>query len=365
MIKWGRVYVFFILTGAFLIPLQGNSGLVSVKEFLQLDKCGEVTNSVYLKRFVCAGHSISFINSANFIGIDNQVIYTSAPVYCTKEDCFIPYHVAENLRALLQGKKITILKNQKKTTLLKYEVSPFFNFYPREEFIRKVAAHSGIILIDPGHGGEDSGAISPSGLKEKDLVLDIALRLQRKLQSKGFKTLLTRTKDIYVPLEERSRISMQATPDLFLSIHANYASNSEARGVEIYYAGFFASDVQAERVAEIENTGKKINPQVMRIVADLILWRQLELSLRYAKIFHYFFSRYSKTPSRGARKGPFWILLSAGAPSILLEVGFLSNRKEEKLLRSKEYKEELVDVIMMAIVNSLQLKETWKNGFLR
>ncbi|MGE3469385.1 MAG: N-acetylmuramoyl-L-alanine amidase [Vicinamibacterales bacterium] len=209
------------------------------------------------------------------------------------------------------------------------------------------------IVIDPGHGGHDPGTPT-SGTTEARLVLDVALRLEKLLAQDGFEVVLTRRTDVFIPLEERTAIANRENADLFVSIHANSGRDPQARGVEVYYLSF-ASNPEAEAVAARENatsTGGMHNlPSIVRAIA---LNNKLDESRDFAQMVQRSLaSRLSKTNTglrdRGVKKAPFVVLIGANMPSILAEVGFITNRQEVGLMKTPAYRQRIAESLQAAV----------------
>jgi N-acetylmuramoyl-L-alanine amidase len=199
------------------------------------------------------------------------------------------------------------------------------------------------IVIDPGHGGKDPGTCSPSGLKEKDIVLDVALRVAKILkETLGCEVILTRTRDVFIPLEERTAIANSKEADLFLSIHVNAAPNHEARGIETYVLDL-ASNKDAMRLAAMENaTSAKQISDLQSILLDLMQNSKINESLKLAGLVQEEMvtglnKKFSAVSNLGVKKAPFVVLIGAQMPAVLTEIAFLSNPEEEKRLRDDAY----------------------------
>jgi N-acetylmuramoyl-L-alanine amidase len=210
------------------------------------------------------------------------------------------------------------------------------------------------IVIDPGHGGHDPGTPT-AGTNEARLVLDVALRLEKLLVKDGFDVVLTRRTDVFIPLEERTAIANRERADLFLSIHANSGRDPKARGVEVYYLSF-ASNPEAEAVAARENTtstgGMHNLPGIVRAIA---LNNKLDESRDFAQMVQQSLaSRLSKTNegmrSRGVKKAPFVVLIGAAMPSVLAEIGFITNRQEVGLIKTPAYRQKVAESLQAAVV---------------
>ena len=214
-----------------------------------------------------------------------------------------------------------------------------------------------IIVIDPGHGGKDTGAQSRHGLMEKDVNLKISKRLKKILESSyGYQVILTRTEDTFVPLEERGGIANENEADLFVSIHANAAKRLSAHGIETYYLGN-ANSEQAEETAAREN-GELVHSvkdgQVQQILASLISTTKINDSAILAghvqeRLHSSINKRYSQVKDLGVKEGPFFVLHDTNMPSILVEVGFITNSREEKRLRQSVYLDRLAASIARGI----------------
>jgi N-acetylmuramoyl-L-alanine amidase len=212
------------------------------------------------------------------------------------------------------------------------------------------------IVIDPGHGGRDPGA-SGHGLKESQLTLDIALRLEKLLlKEPGIEVVLTRRTDVYVPLEERTAIANRENADLFLSIHANASRNVAAHGVETYYLSF-ASTPDAEAVAARENSASdRAMHNLPDIIKAITLNNKLDESRDLAAMVQEeMVTRLRRTNKNvrnlGVKKAPFVVLIGASMPSVLAEMSFLTNRQEAQLLKTPAYKQRIAEALFEAVTN--------------
>lgn len=213
-------------------------------------------------------------------------------------------------------------------------------------------------MIDAGHGGEDEGAISAAGQREKDAVLDVARRLARRLARPGLQVLLTRENDVFVPLEERTAIANDARGDLFLSIHANASPETEARGIETYFLSATPSDEAAGRVASRENesfseltpSAPQADDPLLALLGDLVHTEYVEESSDVARQLQQELAKLDPKHSRGVRQAPFVVLLSVQMPSALVEVGFLSNPEDAKILATGRRREQLVEALERAVL---------------
>jgi N-acetylmuramoyl-L-alanine amidase len=212
------------------------------------------------------------------------------------------------------------------------------------------------IVIDPGHGGQDTGTIGPHGLMEKDLCLDVALRLGRLIEEKlpGAEVVYTRKDDTFIPLEERTAIANQAKADLFVSIHANSSHDRSARGVETFYLNFATSEESME-VASRENA---LSQESLHDLQDLIKKiarnEKIEESKELASDIQDSLAQRLQLVShsernRGVKKAPFVVLIGANMPSVLTEISFVSNPSDEKLLRRSDQRQRIADGLYRGI----------------
>jgi N-acetylmuramoyl-L-alanine amidase len=227
-------------------------------------------------------------------------------------------------------------------------------------------AQAGIhtIVIDPGHGGSETGAIGPSGVQEKALTLLLARDLEARLSRLGVRVVLTRGEDVTVPHDTRAAIANQNKADLFISIHLNSSLGSGAHGAETYFLSTEASDARAARAAAAENApgvpdaaapGATAgdSPEELRDL-ELILWdlaqtRHLAESQRFATLIQGELNEALQLKDRGVKQAPFRVLNGAEMPAVLVEFGFLSNPDEEKKLQDAAYRGELVEALARAV----------------
>jgi N-acetylmuramoyl-L-alanine amidase len=197
--------------------------------------------------------------------------------------------------------------------------------------IRALGLKIGRIVVDAGHGGHDTGTIGPSGLLEKDLVLDVALRLGRLLEGKmGAEVVYTRDDDTFIPLETRTAIANQQQADLFISIHANSSRDASARGVETYYLNFTTSADALEVAARENAVSDKSIHELQDLVKKIALKEKIEESKEFASdVQHALYTgtgaKDKTLKNRGVKKAPFIVLIGANMPSILAEISFVSN----------------------------------------
>ena len=226
--------------------------------------------------------------------------------------------------------------------------------------IRALGLKIGRIVVDAGHGGHDTGTIGPNGLLEKDLVLDVALRLGKLLEDKlGADVVYTRKDDTFIPLETRTAIANQNQADLFISIHANSSHDPSARGVETYYLNFTRSP-EALEVAARENAVSETSVHDLQdLVKKIALKEKIDESREFAATVQksLYTGEAAKNPgvkNRGVKKAPFIVLIGANMPSILAEISFVSNPTDERKLRTPEYRQRIAESLYRGVARYAQ-----------
>jgi N-acetylmuramoyl-L-alanine amidase len=216
------------------------------------------------------------------------------------------------------------------------------------------------IVIDAGHGGHDPGSSGRRGLLEKDLVLDVALRLERLVRKElGADVVMTRSTDVFIPLEERTAVANARGADLFLSIHANSSRNPTARGVETYFLNF-AQDPHAEAVAARENAISAATlKDLQNLVKAIALNSKIDESRDFAanvqdSMIQTLRGTTPGLPNRGVRTAPFYVLIGANMPSILAEIAFVSNPDDERLLKTPDHRERIAQSLLEGVRGYLE-----------
>lgn len=209
------------------------------------------------------------------------------------------------------------------------------------------------VAVDPGHGGEDIGAKGAKGLLEKEAVLGLAQALKPILEDAGFEVMMTREDDTFVPLWDRARRANEAGADLFVSLHLNAARARAAKGSEVYFLSLDQGDADAAEVAELENAGAGEQPRedsvLSSILQDLAQKAFLQESERLAVSIQTQLNHLGGIRERGVKQAPFVVLRGAAMPAVLVEVGFLSNPKEEARLRDEAFQKKAAEAIAMGI----------------
>ena len=265
---------------------------------------------------------------SNLVIINNEQIFLSMPLKRKRDVIFVPSDFEPRVIERLKG--------------LSYDYG-----------VKKFK----LIMIDPGHGGKDPGAIGKSGLQEKEAVLDIAQRLKKSLRQKGIEVEMTRTADEFISLEERARLAHKARADLFVSIHANSSRARNANGFEVYYL----RDLTAEAKKDILKTTKQLDvfnefsmekdiPALNEILFDLMhLYKQAE-SKKLAEHLTQDAADAIHSKNRGSMSAGFSVLRNTLIPAVLIEVGFLSNKTEESLLATDSYRQKIADGICESLL---------------
>jgi N-acetylmuramoyl-L-alanine amidase len=211
------------------------------------------------------------------------------------------------------------------------------------------------VVIDPGHGGHDTGTIGPSGVMEKDVVLDVATRLKQLIEEQtGAEVLMTRTGDTFIPLEERTAIANEKGADLFISIHANASRARSARGIETYFLNF-TSDPDALEVAARENaTTQESVHQLQNLIQKIAMTEKISESQEFAGIVQSAIHSHLRKagiaqPNRGVKKAPFVVLIGANMPSILAEISFLTNPTDERLMKRAQHRQKISEALFQGI----------------
>jgi N-acetylmuramoyl-L-alanine amidase len=221
--------------------------------------------------------------------------------------------------------------------------------------VRVFGLKVGKVVIDPGHGGKDTGTIGPHGLREKDLVLDVALRLGQLVESRlGSQVVFTRTDDTFIPLEQRTEMANTEKADLFISIHANSSSVASATGVETYYFNFTTEKAALDLATRENATSASSIHDLNDLLQKAVLKAKVEESREFAQKVQgslqvMSVKMNSRSRDRGVRKAPFVVLIGATMPSILAEVGFVSNPRDESALRKSDQRQKIAEALMKGI----------------
>ena len=220
---------------------------------------------------------------------------------------------------------------------------------------RALGLKIGRIVVDAGHGGHDSGTLGPGGLQEKDVVLDVALRLGKLLRQRmGAEVIYTRDDDTFIPLEERTAIANKAQADLFISVHANSSSDPTARGVETYYLNFTTSPDALEVAARENAVSDESIHELSGLVKKITLKDKIDESREFAadvdtSLYAGLERGNPGLRDRGVKKAPFVVLIGANMPSILAEISFLTNSEDATQLRDPQYRQRIAESLYRGV----------------
>jgi len=220
-----------------------------------------------------------------------------------------------------------------------------------------------VIVVDPGHGGEEAGAKGPSGLLEKEVTLDVARRVKAGLKRRlGVEVILTRESDRDLALDDRTALANHHRADLFLSIHANASQSAQIGGAETYFLSYQATDDEARTLAALENNSVGLEKPTGNNDLELILWdlaqsQYLEESSELALTIQDNLNELLGIRSRGIKQAPFRVLMGATMPAVLGEVGFITNQEEERQLSQSEYRDRIADALIDSVATFKQRME--------
>ncbi len=221
--------------------------------------------------------------------------------------------------------------------------------------VRALGLKIGRIVIDPGHGGHDSGTLGPDGIEEKDVVLDVSLRLGKLLKQRlGADVIFTRSDDTFIPLETRTAIANKAQADLFVSVHANSSPDPSARGVETYYLNFTSSPESLELAARENAVSQQSIHQLSDLVKKIALHDKIDESREFASdVEKYLYDGLDQgnpgLKDRGVKQAPFVVLIGANMPSILAEISFLTNPDDASQLRDPNYRQRIAESLYRGV----------------
>jgi len=279
-------------------------------------------------------------------------------IYFNKKDVkFVSFTLTDPFRLVIDFSE----KSGKETQEERSNVVIESGKYPKETKTLQRRSPQ-IIVIDPGHGGEEDGAIGPKGLKEKNLVLSISKKLKNIIEQRsGLKVFLTRDGDQAKSLDERVSIANNLKADIFISIHANASVRKNAKGAETYFLSLNATDEDARRLSQIENLGSEIeeNSDLKLILWDMAQSAFLKQSSILAESVQMELNSLLKTTDRGVKQAPFKVLMGVTAPAILVEVGFLTNPEEEGMLSSDSFQEKIAEAIYRGILRFIREREKY------
>lgn len=339
-------------------------------------------------------HSSNKSLSRVVVDLDGPINFTSnslsnpVRLYFNLENCILSKRIPPSI-SINDGviKSVRIAQFDKETVRVVFDLYESGGFYaftletPHrlviDVYVKKTQKQEGLtekkiseirkIVIDPGHGGKDPGAIGPRGLREKDVVLDVAKKLGGILKKKyDVEVIYTRDGDIFVPLNERTEIANSNNADLFISIHANASRKRYSRGIETYILNW-TNDEEAMRVAARENAisfknMQKAQDELQIILLDLARNNKRDESIRLAysvqdSLVNVLNKNYEEIEDLGVKQALFYVLVGAEMPSVLVEISFISNREEEKRLADDKYRYNTAEAIAKGIESYIKHSE--------
>ena len=332
-----------------------NKTLFSVNDFIEITKSKKFINDKTQKVvFYVDNKKIKISNQVTFIEIEDNLFQLTSKVLNQNDNYYMPiesfFGIIQSLSSTSSIKytndeirltSISGLKKTIKTVDLRSE---------KEKWEFKT------IVIDAGHGGKDPGAVGYRGTKEKDIALDVAKRLEKKLsKNMNVKIIMTRDEDVFLRLSERTKIANESNGNLFISIHTNAAEDRRASGFETFLIGPNKNEA-AVRVAARENavlelegtTGKKLTNEDL-IQATIAQSAFASKSEQFASMVQKEIKKRVQSKDRGVKQAGFYVLMGASMPNVLVELGFISNPSEEKKLRSPQYRDQLATAIYRAV----------------
>lgn len=331
-----------------------NNTFFSINDFLaSTDSKPYISEKTEKIVFYIDNKKIKLTNGITFLLIDENIYQLSSKVIRQNNEYFVPTDSFLNI-INSSVKSLSIMFNESKILI---SVKPNENNKPAKNIVaEKNKWRFSTIIIDPGHGGKDPGAVGYRGTLEKDIALDVAKRLEKKItKNMKIKTVLTRDEDIFLKLGERTKIANENNGSLFISIHANAATDRRASGFETFLIGPNKNEA-AVRVAARENavlelegfSGKQLTNEDL-IKATIAQSAFASKSEQFAALVQEEIGKRVQGKNRGVKQAGFYVLMGASMPNVLVELGFISNLAEEKKLRSSQYREVLATAIFRAV----------------
>ena len=331
-----------------------NNKFFSINDFLSSTGSKPYINEKTEKIvFYLDNKKIKITNGITFLLIDDNIYQLSSKVVRQNNEYFVHIDSFINIvNSSLQN--LSIISNS--SEMIISSTTKTKNVAIKNIDIEKNKWKFSTIIIDPGHGGKDPGAVGYRGTLEKDIALDVAKRLEKKIsKNMKVKTVLTRDEDIFLKLGERTRIANENNGSLFISIHANAATDRRASGFETFLIGPNKNEA-AVRVAARENSvlelegvaGKKLTNEDL-IQATIAQSAFASKSEKFAALVQEEIGKRVQGKNRGVKQAGFYVLMGASMPNVLVELGFISNLAEEKKLRSSQYREVLATAIFRAL----------------
>jgi len=333
-----------------------NKNLFSVNDFIEITNSKKFINDKTQKAvFYVDNKKIKISNQITFIEIEDTLFQLSSKVINKNGVYYLP---TESFFGIIQdlsdSSSIKYTNNEIRFT----SISVDKKIVKKKVDLRskKEKWEFKTIVIDAGHGGKDPGAVGYKGTKEKDIALDVAKRLEKKLsKNMNVKVVMTRDEDVFLRLSERTKIANESNGNLFISIHTNAAEDRRASGFETFLIGPNKNEA-AVRVAARENAvlelegvaGKKLTNEDL-IQATIAQSAFASKSEQFASMVQQEIKKRVQSRDRGVKQAGFYLLMGASMPNVLVELGFISNPSEEKKLRSPQYRDQLATAIYRAV----------------
>jgi len=353
-----KVLVGGIVTDSVSCFRRGETYYSSIKTLILLSG-GSIVSKNNTLSLTFPGNSVVFIIGSPFGKLADGTIYQlPMPVEIIDENCF------------LETQSLVKLLNSISSTQISFDPKiPAFSINEAVNLPGKLEDRSrwalDLVVIDPGHGGKDPGAVGAAGLKEKDVTLDVGIRLNKFLQNKNIKTVLTRDSDEFIALSERTSIANNAKGKLFISLHCNASKQRKANGMETYFLAPTKTE-RATQVALLENEAIRFEDARDRYKElteeSYILMTMTQATFTaesesLAGMLQDTITKKIGLTNRGVDQAGFYVLIGASMPAILFEMGFISNKDEEKKLKDKKFRQRLAEEIGGVIVEFLADQE--------
>ena len=332
-----------------------NKKLFSVNDLIEITKSNNFINDKTQKVvFYVDNKKIKISNQVAFIEIEDNLFQLSSEAVNENGVYYLPTESFFGIIQNLSDSSIKYTNNEIRFTSISLDKKIITKNVDLQNEKKKWEFKT--IVIDAGHGGKDPGAVGYRGTKEKDIALDVAKRLEKKLsKNMNVKIIMTRDEDVFLRLSERTKIANESNGNLFISIHTNAAEDRRASGFETFLIGPNKNEA-AVRVAARENavlelegtTGKKLTNEDL-IQATIAQSAFASKSEQFASMVQKEIKKRVQSRDRGVKQAGFYVLMGASMPNVLVELGFISNPSEEKKLRSPQYRDQLATAIYRAV----------------
>lgn len=309
------------------------------------------------------GHSLVLSADNTFCQIDGKSYNLYYPVRYYQGELWVPLELFTRYLIPLWGRSVAYDEKLKRLSLGGGRPEPSSQ-QPGPKLAASEQRSIRKVVVDPGHGGKDPGAVGPTGLKEKDVNLEIGLWLQTILEDMGLLVVMTRQDDTFIPLSERTALANREAADIFISIHCNAAprkkrARATMRGSETYFLSLAKTD-EARATAAMENSAIQFEQpegqarnldEIQLILWDIVQNQFLTESADLAEYIQEALGATLPVPSRGVNQAGFYVLNGAYMPAVLVECAFISHRDEEKLLKKSDTRRKIAQAVARGLVN--------------